>query len=168
LDVVESNTWQKTKSSGIIGGNGMVGKEDFCGIFYQEVSECYPEKEIIGKLGLDDHKKVVDAYGHHKSCKWFVFEDKNSKRGVKDAIEKAESTIEQLKQKGRNVDMVIIRIQGIGKRERELFKRDGYRLIDGKKHKPTQVYIKNIPCYIIYYKEWEEAKVKYFFSAITS
>ncbi len=84
---------------------------------YGEPDETYDEKNMINKLGLNPDLKISDWYFHYTNCLWAVQESK-SEYHFSMGVKQLRSTISQLKQKGRKVDLAIIVMERFGLEKR--------------------------------------------------
>lgn len=87
----------------------------------KSVDEKYYPEEMIRKLGLKNNEKICDGYGHFRNCTWFILECK-SRVEIGKGIEQLESTLKQLREKGKKIDKAIMVIEAIGRQEKRKYK----------------------------------------------
>jgi len=80
--------------------------------------EVYDKQDMIAKFGLDPDQKIADWYFHYTNCLFAVQESKGGY--LRDGIAQLESTILQLKQKGRKVHLAVVFMERLG-REKQLY-----------------------------------------------
>jgi hypothetical protein len=77
----------------------------------------------LQKLNLNSKSglKIADNYAHYQHCKHAVIESKSNT--LRNAIEQLESTMKQLLEAGRKVDLPIIVANRLNRWEKQIFKR---------------------------------------------
>ncbi len=92
---------------------------------YQSLNEVYDDKAMLEQLGLDRNQPIADWYFHYSNCMWGVQESKSCYH-LSRAIEQLSSTIHQLLQNGKKVNLAIIVMERLG-REKYLYDVDKTR-----------------------------------------
>jgi hypothetical protein len=92
---------------------------------YQDPNEVYDEDDMRGRLGLDRDQPIADWYFHYPNSMWAVQESKGGYH-LSRAIQQLRSTIRQLLQKGRRVNLAIVVMERLG-REKQLYDIDRTR-----------------------------------------
>jgi hypothetical protein len=87
----------------------------------------YSETDMKTKLGLSlkPNQKIADWYFHYTNCLWVVQECK-SKYHLSMALKQLRSTIPQLLEKGRKVQIAIVVMERLG-REKQMYDIDKNR-----------------------------------------
>lgn len=113
---------------------------------------------LINQLGLDPDRPIADAYRHYKNCKWAVIEFKGRSH-LKRAREQLESTVQQLRQKGRPVEYAIVVMEKLRPPESKIYGRDDrthevyFRAATNRRVK-----IDNIPLLLYFTREVREVE----------
>jgi len=90
------------------------------GEIFKKLSDTYyPLDESGDTLELSADQEKADAYGHFRNCIHYVAEYKSS--GVMKAVTQLDSTVKQLKDKGKKIDKIFLVLNKIPKFERRLF-----------------------------------------------
>lgn len=86
---------------------------------HQAPKEVYGEDEMLGALGLDKNRPIADWYFHYPNSLWGVQESKGGYH-LSRAIEQLRSTISQLLNKGKKVNLAIVVMERLG-REKQIY-----------------------------------------------
>jgi L-fucose mutarotase/ribose pyranase (RbsD/FucU family) len=92
---------------------------------YGKPDEAYSNGDMRAKLGLASHRMIADWYVHYPNCIWAVQECK-SKYHLDIALRQLRSTITQLLEKQRKVQIAIIVMERLG-REKQMYEVDKKR-----------------------------------------
>lgn len=94
---------------------------------YGKPDTVYSEADMKAKLGIspNPNQKIADWYFHYTNCLWAVQESK-SKYHLSMALKQLRSTIPQLLEKGRKVQIAIVVMERLG-RERQMYDIDKNR-----------------------------------------